>query len=72
MNDVVVWVFHVVTFVGGDDTKVRHQAKLTSKREWFIEGSWVGDSDNVIVVNHRSIVGRIRTATKFGEHLWCW
>ena len=69
MDDVVVGVIHVVTFVGGDDTKICHQSKLSPKREWFLVGSWMGDTDTPMVINDWFIDDRIIAATVFGEHL---
>ena len=69
MYDVVVRIFHVVTFVGGDDTDIGHQTKLSSEGKWFLVGSWVRDADNGVVVNHRSIVDRVVAAAKLGKHL---
>ena len=38
MYDVEVGVVNVVTNVGGEDTKIRHQGKLTTKWYRFLMG----------------------------------
>ena len=69
MDDVVVGVIHVVTFVGGDDTKICHQTKFSSKRKWFLVGRWVGDTDTTMVINDWCIEDRVIAASKFRENL---
>ena len=69
MDDVVVGILHVVTFVGGDDSKICHHTKLSSKWERFLMGRWMSDTDTAMIVNPGSIIIGIIAATMFGEHL---
>ena len=52
MNNVLVWVVHVVTLVGADDAQVGHDAKLSSK--WILvslmEAALLDDSVGTSIV----------------------
>ena len=74
MNNVLVGVLHMISFVGGDHSKVSHETILQSK--WILV--LLVDRTNVYPTMSSMILDPIRvniwviTASKFGEHLRSW
>ena len=72
MDNILVWVVHVVTLVGADDPQVGHDAELSSK--WilvsFMDAALLDDSVGTSVVAPLGINILVIAAAKLGEHLW--
>ena len=71
MDNILVWVVHVVTLVGADDAQVSHDTKLSSKWVFvsLMDATLLDDSVGTSVVAPLGINILVIAAAKLGEHL---